>query len=111
MEVIKNSNGYWDFVLTGEITKLMPSREYQVWLCGANCSSNTEARFNTDESGHKTLSNAKIAGHNQKGDPLNRIVIYEVSKPGAIPDDPTACFLVSNDSTPCLKREFGLGQE
>lgn len=111
MEVIKNVNGYWDFLLSGEITKLMPSREYQIWLCGVNCSSNTEARFNTDENGNKSLSNIKISGHNQKGDSLNRIVIYEMPKQGEeIPNDPTACFMVSNDSIPCLKRELGLGQ-
>ncbi len=103
LEALKNTNGYWDFTTSISVSHLQPSRTYQVWLCAANCSSHTSARFQTDSSGNGSISGVVI-GHHQAGDPLNSIKIWELPPSGAeIPNDPTACFMVSNTSTPCLK--------
>ena len=101
---IKNLNGYWDFVISATINNLWPQRNYQLWLCGINCSSGSEARLTTTENGGGSIT--ATINHNQGGDPVNRIVVWERPPGGEIPNDPTACFMHSNTSTPCLKGDI-----
>lgn len=101
-KVIKNSHGYWDAVFSANFTNLMPSRKYQVWICGINCGSHTAAQFTTDSSGNGSFSNTTITIA-QKVDPVNRIVVWENPPQGAeVPNDPTACFHISLNSPTCL---------
>jgi hypothetical protein len=101
-QVTKNSNGFWDFSLNASFTNLSPNRNYQLWLCGNNCSSFTNAMFATDSSGAGSLSNTTIT-HNQIGDPLSRIAVWDMSVGTT---DPNFCVMISNNSTPCLQSQF-----
>jgi len=101
MNVKENSNGYWDYQITGSFSALQPNRTYQLWLCGINCSSHTSAKFQTNDSGTGSISGVTIT-HAQWNDPLDLVSIWEVQPAGLIPDDPSACFKVSINSNSCL---------
>jgi hypothetical protein len=98
----KNTNGYWQHTISGSFSHLMPNRNYQLWFCGINCSSNNEAKFTTDSEGRGSINNSEIT-HNQSGDPLKRAAVWEIPPGGEVPSDPTACFMVSMDYGPCLE--------
>ncbi len=103
--VVKNSNGYWDFILSGTFTSLQPQRTYQVWICNINCSSNSNAKFITDSLGNGSISNATI-NYAQGNDPVKNIKIWEVPPQGEIKSNSTTCYMLSNNSTPCLQAPF-----
>jgi len=66
VNVVRNPNGYWDFGFeSATFTSLEPNRNYQLWICNINCSSNNEAKFTTDAAGNASIPNVLIAGHNQ----------------------------------------------
>ena len=108
VSVVRNSNGYWDFNFeSATFTSLEPNRNYQLWICNINCSSNNEAKFTTDAAGNASIPNVLIAGHNQNNDPVSRVVVYEMPPLGQeIPNDPKACFMVGTNSTPCLRTSY-----
>jgi len=101
-QVKKNTNGYWDFDVTGNFTNLQPNRRYQLWFCGTNCSSNSSSRFTSDSQGNGSFSNVTI-NHAQGNDPLSRVVLWEQPENGTeIVENSTTCYQVSNNSPTCL---------
>lgn len=98
----KYDHGYWDFVILGSFRFLQPQRLYQVWLCNTGCSSHTDAKFQTDESGNASLSEVVI-NHPQVNDPVSSIKVWELPPSGEIIEDPTTCYYISNDAKPCLE--------
>jgi len=102
LNVIKNDNGYWDFIVSGAFKSLQPQRNYQFWLCNTNCSSHSDAKFTTDSSGHGSISNVTI-NYAQVNDPLSRAVVWENPPQGEIKSDSTTCYMISNNSSSCLK--------
>ena len=103
-QVKKNTNGYWDFNISGTFTNLQSNRNYQLWFCGTNCSSNSSSRFTSDDQGSGGFSNVTI-GHAQGNDPLNRVVLWEQPENGAeILENNTTCYQISNNSSPCLSQ-------
>ena len=101
IKAIKNANGYWDFVVSGEFKSLQPNRLYQFYICGSNCSSHTLAKFSTDGDGGGNLSEVVI-NHAQSRDPVSRVVVWEVPPQGEIKEDPTTCYGLSLSSPACL---------
>jgi hypothetical protein len=97
----KNSNGYWDFAVTGSFEKLIPNRNYQFWIYNINGSSNNEAKFTTDSNGNGSINTT--INHAQSRDPVSSIRVYEIPPGGEVPNDPTACFDISTTSIPCIK--------
>ena len=103
-QVKRNTNGYWDFNVSGTFTNLQPNRRYQLWFCGTNCSSNSSSRFTSDGQGSGSFSNVTI-GHAQGNDPINRVVLWEQPENGSeILENNTTCYQVSINSTPCLSQ-------
>lgn len=104
--VTKNSNGYWDYAINVGFSNLMPNRNYQIWLCGTNCSSNyNSCRFITDNSGNYNLSQCQTT-HAQWNDPIRRIAVWENPVDREAGSDPRACPMVSMDYTPCISTVF-----
>lgn len=102
VQVFEHASGYWDFIISGYVTELIPNREYQFWLCGNGCSSHSGAKFFTDNQGNATLSQI-IINHNQANDPLNSSRIYQTSTSGSVGNDFTACLMETLYSSPCLR--------
>lgn len=99
--VVKNTNGYWDFKIMGYFQRMIADRNYQLFLCGVNCSSATLSKFVPDRTGNATI-NVTI-NHNQAKDPITRVAVWEIPQPGPISTDPTACMMTSISSKPCLQ--------
>jgi len=104
IEAIKNTNGYWEFVIDASFANLQPNRNYQYWMCGDGCSSNNNAKFTSDDNGNGHISGASITFRQVGGTPMDRIMIWEMPENGAeIISDSTTCYMISNGSTGCLK--------
>ncbi len=105
--VTKNVNGYWDYKISVLANNLMPNKQYQLWICGINCSSVTAAQFTTNNQGTGTFTGAVI-NHAQWNDPIQKIAIWEIQPAGPLPTDPNACFKLSNTSQACLYTPFSI---
>jgi len=101
-QVTKNSNSNWRFSINASFSNLSPNKNYQLWLCGNECSSFTNAMFATDSNGVGSLTGTTIE-HNQNVDQLKRIAVWDMSVGTT---DPSVCIMTSSTATPCLQGQF-----